>query len=76
MKQRSVLRVDDICPDGERITIQWDKLTIGASMFIPCLDTTTAQAQLYNVAKQKGIKLKFSKRIEGGLWGLRAWRVK
>ena len=71
----TVTRLDDIKPDGVRIVIQWDKLEVGASMFIPCLNTTKAKAQLNKIAEEKGMTLQLTPRIEEGQWGVRVWRV-
>jgi len=71
----TVTRFDDIKPDGVRIHIKWDQLAIGASMFIPCINTTKAKAQLNKIAEEKGMTLDLTPRIESGQWGLRVWRV-
>jgi hypothetical protein len=71
----TVLRLDDIKPDGVRVVIHWNKLDVGMSMFIPCINTTRAKTELNRIAKEKGMQLQMTPRIEGGKWGVRVWRV-
>jgi|TARA_R110000751_G_scaffold144452_1_gene248017 hypothetical protein len=69
------LRLDDLDPDGVKVVIQWGKMVVGASAFIPCVDTETARNQLKRVAKDKQYEILTRIRIENGLWGLRIWRT-
>ena len=36
------LMTTDLSPDGVRIVINWNKFVPGASVFIPCVNTTRA----------------------------------
>ena len=54
--EQGVLRVHDINPDGIRVVINWDALVVGASMFIPCINTNQATQQLTTITDKKGRK--------------------
>ena len=41
-----MLMLDDLSPDGVRIIVNWDKMVIGASFFVPCLNTHKAKEQV------------------------------
>jgi hypothetical protein len=71
----TVLRLDDINPDGIRIWIDWRKMEVGASIFIPCLNVSKAKTQLLKIAEEKGMTLKITPCIDGGKWGIRVWRT-
>ena len=64
----------DLSPDGIRILIEWEKITIGASIFVPAVDTPELIAQFYD-AMPKDWKLTHRTRIENGKWGVRFWRM-
>ena len=68
------LRLDDLDPDGVKISIKWDKFVVGASVFIPCIDTEKAKKQLKRVASLKQYQISIQIRIENGMWGVRTWR--
>lgn len=70
-----LLRMDDLNPDGVKITVQWDKLVVGASVFIPCINTEKARTQLKNIAKMKQYETIVKICIENGVWGVRMWRL-
>ena len=40
--EQGVLKISDLNPDGVRIIVAWDELVIGASVFIPCINTEEA----------------------------------
>lgn len=75
MPSKTVLRKDDLHPDGVRISVNWDNMVVGASIFIPCIDTETAAKQVSTIFSHK--KWCFNKeiRVENGKFGLRIWRV-
>lgn len=70
-----VLRIHDIAPDGVRIVLDWDAFELGASMFIPCIDTEEAVKQIRKIASQKGFKFKYKPMIVNEKWGVRIWRT-
>lgn len=71
-----LLKTNDICPDGVRIVIDWGLMKIGASVFVPCVNTEEAKRQLLAIFRKNGWGYKSQCRIEGGKWGIRFWRTK
>jgi len=69
------LKIDDINPDAVKIIIQWDKMVVGASVFIPCVDTEKAKEQLTKIAVEKSWQVAWRVRIEDKMFGLRIWRT-
>ena len=68
------LRLDDLDPDGVKIIVKRDKFVVGASVFIPCINTEKAKKQLKRVASLKQYQISIQIRIENGMWGVRTWR--
>jgi hypothetical protein len=73
--KRNLRYPGDINPDGLEIKIAWDKLVVGASVFIPAVNLTKLSRQISRMAAIKGIKIIKAERIENGKLGLRFWRV-
>mgnify|MGYP003644887221 FL=1 len=69
------LRLDDLDPDGVKIIVKWDKFVVGASVFIPCINTEKARKQLKRVAQMKQYETTTHVCIENGMWGVRMWRL-
>jgi len=69
------LKTDDINPDTVKIIIQWDKMVVGASVFVPCIDTEKAKQQLEKVAELKSWQVEMRVRIENEMFGVRIWRT-
>ena len=69
------LKTDDINPDTVKIIVQWDKMVVGASVFIPCIDTEKAKQQLEKVAELKSWQVEMRVRIENEMFGVRIWRT-
>lgn len=74
MKQ-GVLRTDDLNPDGVRIVVAWDELVVGASVFIPCINTEEAMRQAAKVVVGKDFKTEAKVVIEDEILGIRIWRM-
>ena len=74
-KNPQILRAYDLHPDGVKITVEWDDMVVGASVFIPCINTTKAKQQLRLVFNAKKWELKAGIRVESGLLGVRVWRI-
>jgi len=74
MKTDAVLRLDDINPDGIRIVLKWDAFVVGASMFIPCINTELASKQLTTITTNKSWQTTIRVRIEDKRLGVRIWR--
>jgi len=67
--------LDDLNPDGVRIVINWDKMVIGASFFVPCLNTQKAKEQVTTIAKGKRWQVTIKIVIENDKLGIRIWRT-
>ncbi len=72
---QKVLKIDDLNPDGLRITVNWDEMHVDASIFLPCVNTEKAKEQLKKLAKRKSWEFDLQVCVEGGKLGLRAWRT-
>jgi len=70
-----VLRTYDLSPDGVPIEVNWERMSIGASIFVPCIDTEEAIAQATRIFEAKNWKLEHRVRVESGKIGLRIWRI-
>jgi tRNA A37 threonylcarbamoyladenosine dehydratase len=55
--------------------VNWGAFERGASIFIPCLDSIKAKAEVAVVLKRLRIKVITKVRIEDGIRGLRMWRL-
>jgi hypothetical protein len=51
-------------------------MNLGASFFIPALNTEPLIEQILSEAKQRKFKLVHKEVVENGLIGLRFWRIK
>ena len=69
------LRLDDLDPDGVKIIVKWDKMVVGASVFIPCINTEKAKKHLKRVAAMKQYETTIHICIENRQWGVRMWRL-
>ncbi len=72
---RKVLMIDDLDPDGIKITVNWDNVEVGGSAFIPCINTEKAHQQVKNVEKRKKWTIKMQVRVENAKLGVRLWRI-
>ncbi len=70
-----ILRNYDLSPDGVQITVDWETMYIGTSMFIPCVNTEKAKEQVKELFKERGWQYLVKIRIEDGRLGIRAWRM-
>ena len=61
---------------GLSFRINWAKFIVGASFFIPCLDTEAALAEVITVTKRLGYRIKSHVDVYKGVYGLRIWRIK
>ena len=64
-----------IAPDKAPIHITWERFTVGASVFVPCINTTKAMKQIKEITDPSDIQIRHSIRSEGGKWGVRIWRI-
>jgi len=61
---------------GIDFRINWAKFIVGASFFIPCLDTEDALSQVKRTTKRLRYAIEIRVVIEHGIQGLRVWRIK
>jgi hypothetical protein len=69
------LHKDALTPDGLPIVVEWDKLEVGTSVFIPAINLTKLSNQVRDVTKRKQMIVKGVTRIEAGKYGMRFWRT-
>lgn len=69
------LKFDDIAPDQVKIIVDWDKMVVGASVFIPCINNVKARKQLLDIAQRKNWQIETRVRVENGMFGVRMWRT-
>jgi len=55
--------------------VKWKKFRRGYSIFIPCLNCANAKLELLGTTKRLKIKVLTKVVIEGGIRGLRIWRM-
>ena len=70
----TMLEIDDLCPDGVRVVVDWEKFKIGTSFFVHCVDTEQARKEVKDIAERKGWKITSRLRIEDEHFGVRFWR--
>ena len=70
-----MLMVDDLAPDGICITVNWDKMVIGASIFVPCINTQRAKEQVVKLCKGRRWQATIKIVIENDKLGIRIWRT-
>ena len=61
--------------DRVSYSIKWKKFRRGYSFFIPCLDCANAKLELLCATNRLKIKVLTKVVIEGGIRGLRIWRM-
>jgi len=55
--------------------INWQKLKVGYSFFVPCINPTEAREEIQRVTKRLKIATVTKVVVEDGVKGLRVWRV-
>jgi hypothetical protein len=55
--------------------INWKNFKAGYSIFIPCLDDSSAKKEVLRVTKRLKIEVLIKTVIEDGVRGLRIWRM-
>ncbi len=72
----SVLKLDDLNPDGVQIVVRWDDMVVGSSVFIPCVNTDKAIQQVKVICvDRRGWDIRAKARIENPHLGIRVWRL-
>ncbi|HMA78864.1 MAG TPA: hypothetical protein VKP88_07110 [Candidatus Paceibacterota bacterium] len=64
-----------LSPDGFELPVELDRLSVGMSVFVPCKNTTACSRQAKIWATQRAMRFEVRVVIEGGLYGVRIWRV-
>ena len=72
---QKVLKIDDLNPDGLRVTVNWDDMGVKSSIFVPCINTEKAKNQLQKLAERKKWEFDTQVCIENKKLGLRVWRT-
>lgn len=70
-----VLREDDLGPDGVRITVDWDAMKVRDSVFVPCLNTSSAIRDARKIFGRRGWSARFKICAHNHVWGVRIWRI-
>ena len=70
-----MLKIDDLDPDGVKFVINWDKMAVTASVFIPCVNTEEAKRQVKRITAEKDWQVDMKVVIEDNILGLRVWRI-
>lgn len=65
----------DLDPDGLAMEVEWDRFSIGSSVFIPCVNTIKASRQVKYITAKMGMKVQVTTRSENNKWGIRVWRT-
>ena len=65
-----------ILNEGIPVLIEWHKMVLGSSFFIPSLQTEQLEEQILEAGNQRRIKLRCKETVENGIIGLRVWRIK
>ena len=69
------MKTDDLNPDKVKVIVDWDKMVVGASVFVPCVDTDKAKQQIKKIAEMKEWAVEVRVRIENDMFGVRIWRT-
>lgn len=70
-----ILKIDEIAPDGVKITLDWGNFVAGSSMFVPCINTEEATKQVKRICKEKGFEVTCKSVIYNEKFGLRITRT-
>ena len=65
----------ELAPDGVPIDVAWSRFPVGASIFVPCMNTTKAKHQIKRAGQRRLMRFDMRIRIENGKYGVRAWRI-
>jgi hypothetical protein len=64
----------DIDPDGVALRIKWERLVLGGSVFIPCINSEECEKQIKKITNKLGFRIRIKRRIENKKCGIRIWR--
>ena len=67
--------LNQVCPDGVVIDVNWDRFHVGMSVFVPAINLSMLNKQMQTIANDKQMSIKGFERIESGKLGMRFWRI-
>jgi hypothetical protein len=73
--RQGILKVHDLCPDGVRIIVNWERMVTSSSVFIQCINTQAAIEELNKYAAYREWQVETQVRIENNKLGVRMWRI-
>jgi|TARA_R100000541_G_scaffold14718_1_gene24099 hypothetical protein len=73
--RQGILKLNDLCPDGVRIIVNWDNMVTSSSVFILCVNTQVAIEQAKKITTARGWQTETQVRVEDGKLGVRIWRT-
>ena len=73
--RQGILKLNDLCPDGVRIIVNWDNMVTSSSVFILCVNTQVAIEQAKKITTARGWQTENQVRVEDGKLGVRIWRT-
>jgi hypothetical protein len=65
-----------ILNEGIPVIIEWHKMVLGSSFFIPALDTMPLIKETLIESRKHHIRLRYKETLENNLIGIRFWRIK
>tara|TARA_B110000211_G_scaffold213279_1_gene253633 strand:+ start:7 stop:240 length:234 start_codon:yes stop_codon:yes gene_type:complete len=73
--RQGILKLNDLCPDGVRIIVNWNNMVTSSSVFILCVNTQVAIEQAKKITTARGWQTETQVRVEDGKLGVRIWRT-
>lgn len=70
-----VRRLRDLAPDGLPISVNWEGMEVGSSIFVPCINIDNCKKQVKEIVDKFGWITISQVRIENHTLGLRIWRT-
>lgn len=61
--------------EGIDYEINFERFKVGYSFFVPCIDQASAKKHIKKALTRFGYELVLREVIEGGIKGIRVWRV-
>ncbi len=61
--------------EGMQVHIEWGEFIVGSSFFIPCINDRALMTAVAVHARSRKMRVKYTARVENGMWGVRFWRV-
>lgn len=71
----AVQKINDLNPDGVIISVNWDAMVIGASFFVPCVNTESAIKQVKKITDSFKWDVECKVIIQDNKLGVRVWRI-